>query len=747
MEFLARIYLWCIPGLVLFTLLLWIYGDWKSRRCLDNFISGGAVAVVSYSKRRWRRFLLLAGLICLSLAAARPYWGERPLEFNINESDALIVFDVSKSMLSEDVAPSRLEHGKWLLRNLIKNNPEVSFGVVAFAGRAFPACPVTADQVSLFQTIDELDCESIPVGGTNLAEALTAAKKALDATGAATREIILITDGEELTGSVEKVLESLKKSRIRLLVVGVGDPAVPALIPEIGDDGRKHFKRDQAGELVKTKLNEELLRRIAQATGGIYINSNALNTGIEQLSRELKQQNSTAAKEIKRSLPIERFMIFLVLGTLSVAIYMVTNEKGRLKNVMLGCLLSVFVLSNQLSAAEAQSAGKMNDAETPAADAGKIAGHSEEKDFYKIYNKARSLQLDNQPEAAGKLYSQLNQMEVPPEIRAGSMHNQGVIEHTQGRVIFNQAARTAQSGKLDDAIKELTQVESALQKAEELYVNVLQSDIQTAAAKISEVSAVAQQQLLLDRKEVEKLRKQLEELKKQQQQARQKTQQAKDKNQQQQNQQQQNQQQQNQQQQNQQQQNQQQQNQQQQNQQQQNQQQQSGQNQQQNGQAQTDRSAAEALKDAQNAVDKLQQNARQAGQQQLENQARQAAEALKNAAEKQQKGDYNGAAEDLEQAQNALGKQENSDNADKENNDKKSGGQTAGAGEKSSGKDAEKKDSDAEKNSTQGQQSDNKMDGKQSDALLDLMSQDEKVLRDAIKSKRSRRIAPVEKDW
>ena len=212
MDFLNHNYLWALPAASALILLLWIYGDFKRRQVLKEYASGGAEVVISYRKRFWRRFLLLSALLMLILTAARPHWGARPLEFNVSESDALVIFDVSKSMLAEDVAPSRLEHGKWLLRELMQKNPDTAFGIVAFAGKAFPACPVTSDRVSLDQCIGELDCSLVPIGGTNLAEALAAAMKMLKASGSAAKEIILITDGEELSGSARKELEELKKT-------------------------------------------------------------------------------------------------------------------------------------------------------------------------------------------------------------------------------------------------------------------------------------------------------------------------------------------------------------------------------------------------------------------------------------------------------------------------------------------------------------------------------------------------------
>ena len=711
MEFINRNVLWLLPVIVLWSLLWWIYGDSKRRMVLKNYMRGQAVIMVSYTKRFWRRALMLAGLVMLTLAAARPCWGERPLEFNVSQTDVLVVFDVSRSMLAEDVAPSRLEHGKWLLRELIKKNPRAAFGIVPFAGKAYLACPVTGDPVSLEQSIEDLNCDVVPVGGTNLSAALQTALKALKAVRSTVREIVLITDGEELTGDITKVLDEIKKSGIRLLVLGLGDPAVPALIPETDEQNRKHFKRDSAGELVRTRLNEELLRKVAAATGGIYINSNALNTGLEQISAELAKNDSENSRQVRRALPIERFMIFLFAGTLLVILSLLIDEKGLRRRVNIFLAALVWAFSSNLSAQE--SAVSEN---------GKDEISSEIKledaaDTYKVYNQARKLQLAGRNEPAAELYNQLNTPDAAADVRAASLHNSGVIVHTAGRIAFAEAVKKARSGSLDGALKELDGVEKSLNRSGEFYINTMQLSADDTS-QVQKLAARNQQQMLLDLEEVKKFRKTLEDLKKMQQQAQQQTQQAQQKNQQQQKQQnQQNQQK--------------------------NQQQQKQQNQQNQQNQQAGNDAQKSLQDAQQKVNDLQKKS--AGVSPAVNeQAKKAADALKKAEEKQKKGDYSGAEKDIKEALENLGEAQKSDQQDN-----KSG--QDGKSEKNDKAEPQNSDkNDDKEQSRQGAkeaQEQNKMDAQQSDALMQLMGQDEKILRDAVKRNRQNRIAPVEKDW
>ena len=700
MEFINRNVLWLLPVVVLWSLLWWIYGDSKRRMVLKNYMRGQAVIMVSYTKRFWRRALLLAGLVLLTLAAARPCWGERPLEFNVSQTDVLIVFDVSRSMLAEDVAPSRLEHGKWLLRELIKKNPRAAFGIVPFAGRAYLACPVTGDRVSLEQSIEELNCDVVPVGGTNLSAALQTAIKALKAAKSTVREIVLITDGEELTGDISKVLDDIKKSGIRLLVLGLGDPAVPALIPETDAQNQKHFKRDSAGELVRTRLNEELLRKVASATGGIYINSNALNTGLEQISAELAKNDSENSRLVRRSLPIERFMIFLAAGSLLVILSLLIDEKGarRRLNIFLaiGCCLA---LCENAPAQDSTAPRENGSAEIKL---------DEPFDAYKVYNQARKLQLAGNAEPAAELYNQLNKPDAAADVRGAALHNSGVIAHTAGRLAFADSVKKARSGNLDEALKELDGVEKSLNRSGEFYINTMQLSADDSS-EVQKLAARNQQQMLLDMEEVKKFRKTLEDLKKMQQQAQQQTQQAQQKNQQQQ-------------------------------QKGQGKQDQQQQNQQQQGQ-QSGSDAQKSLQDAQQKVEDLQKKSANVSPAMSE-QAKKAAEDLKNAQEKQSKGDYSGAEKDISEALKKLGQPQNSGKQDKKSGkDGEKGKEDQGSGDKNKDKKEQSGKDEA------GEQEQNKMDARQSDALLQLMGQDEKKLRDAIKRNRQNRIAPVEKDW
>ena len=169
--------------------------------------------------RIFRFILLILTILFLITALARPAWDYQTIDMAGSGRDLLVVFDTSKSMLSRDVQPSRLDHAKWFIRELVKLNPGDRFGLISFAGDAFQECPLTVDTTSFLQHVSELDTATIPVGGTNIEKALTVALKSFEAAEALHRAVILVTDGDELTGNSNTVLDELIRKKIPLFVI------------------------------------------------------------------------------------------------------------------------------------------------------------------------------------------------------------------------------------------------------------------------------------------------------------------------------------------------------------------------------------------------------------------------------------------------------------------------------------------------------------------------------------------------
>ena len=281
---------------------------------------------LSAGKRIIRNWLLLLSVIFLVIAVARPFWGYKILPFSGSGRDLLVVLDVSKSMLSEDIKPSRLAHAKLLLKNLMKETPEDRYGLIAFAGSAFLECPLTIDRTSLFSILDEIDTSTIPVGGTNIENALNTAVEAFKAAEGGYKAVILVTDGDELQGNSANVIGKLKELKIPLFVIGIGNPKKPGLIQIRDKKNNKVFLRDSDGELVKSKLNEPVLKKLADVTDGFYLRSTATDPGLYTLVKSVDKLIPEKYKTGKTKRPLERFQIPLFLAVLLLLIWFAMGE-------------------------------------------------------------------------------------------------------------------------------------------------------------------------------------------------------------------------------------------------------------------------------------------------------------------------------------------------------------------------------------------------------------------------------------
>ena len=512
----ANVLLW-LPVIVPAMLLIYWWGTVRRRKLLFSILGKRADdpqhVSVNYPRRHIRFAMLCLSVIFLIFAAARPWWGMNIVPYEAKGRDLMVLFDVSKSMLAQDIKPSRLEHAKWLLRELISEPTGDRYGLVAFAGEAFLECPLTRDMSGFSQYLDELNTDSIPLPGTNLQRALGAALEAFKSAEGGHRAVILITDGEELEGDSSKVINQLKEKKIPLFIVGMGDPAVPALIPN--GDGKSGFKRDPKGELVKTQLNEKLLRELRAAVpGSLYVRSTMTEPGIDVLKAKIssltpeKLENSTGTR------PVERFQYFIGGALALLLIWMALSE--RLVTAKLPAKLAVLFI---LLSASISNGSEQPEMLAPAADAKQerdekiIAAPVPEieeapKDPIVLYNLGREAQIGGQEEVE-KWYEQaINSKDSTPQVRQRAFHNLGVLKHEKAREAIKKAD-SMQEQNLSAAEKEYQNAGKLMEQAEEFYLKAVEDDGSVEANDF----ATNQQVLLNNRQTVDEVTKDIKEFK------------------------------------------------------------------------------------------------------------------------------------------------------------------------------------------------------------------------------------------
>ncbi len=266
----ALILLFGIPVLAIFFLLV----EKKKQAILKRFGEIELIQKLMRSRSKGflilRRTLFVLGYGFLVLALARPQLGTRLEEVKREGIDLVVAIDVSRSMLAEDVAPNRIAKAKLELKTLIERLRGDRIGIVAFAGDAFLACPLTTDYSAALMILDALDIGVIPEQGTAIARAIEIGQKAFTENNQRQHVILLLTDGEDHQGKPIDAAEAANEKGILIYTVGIGSPGgVP--IPIYNESGLKTgLLKDREGNVVTTKLDEMTLQRVALATDAKY---------------------------------------------------------------------------------------------------------------------------------------------------------------------------------------------------------------------------------------------------------------------------------------------------------------------------------------------------------------------------------------------------------------------------------------------------------------------------------------------
>jgi len=251
---------------------------WSMRRrqtLLAQFIQARLLSVltvgVSPARQKVRFALMILAVVFLILALARPQRGFDLEEVEQRGLDIVVAVDTSKSMLATDIAPNRLERAKLAALELMQRAGTDRMGLVAFAGDAFLECPLTIDNTAFQQGVQALNDNSIPQGGTALAQAINTALMAFKEKDHY-KVLVLFTDGEDNdneAGALEAA-QAAAKDGLKIFTVGIGT-AAGDLIRVIDANGNSDYVRDEQGNVVKSHLNESLLQQIAGVAGGFYL--------------------------------------------------------------------------------------------------------------------------------------------------------------------------------------------------------------------------------------------------------------------------------------------------------------------------------------------------------------------------------------------------------------------------------------------------------------------------------------------
>jgi len=317
MRFAAAEYLYLLLLLPLLAS-FWLLADFRRKTMLARFGSPELIQKTSRSvssSARWlRRSMMFLGILLAVTALARPQWGARLTRIEQKGVDIVLAMDTSKSMLTQDIKPSRLEKAKYELDKLIELLQGDRIGIVCFAGTAFTLSPLTLDYAAARLFLQSISTEVVPEPGTCLADAVKASTENFNPSEHKYKVILLLTDGEdhcqELGYDPLKAAEEAKKQGAVIYTIGIGS-VEGGPIPLIDESGGLEYKRDPSGERIMSRLDENTLKQIALATGGKYYHSTAGELELEKIYNEIRQMER---KKFGEQIQVEyedRFQYFL----------------------------------------------------------------------------------------------------------------------------------------------------------------------------------------------------------------------------------------------------------------------------------------------------------------------------------------------------------------------------------------------------------------------------------------------------
>lgn len=274
-------------------------------------------------------WLLFFALAFTALGAANLRMPGATEQVNRKGRDVIIAMDVSKSMLADDIKPSRLDKAKQFVSKLIDALPDDRIGLVWFAGKAYLPMPLTADEGAAKMFVQSANPDDIPTQGTVLSEALLLAAQSFPAEGKRYKIVVLITDGEDHDENAAERARQLKEEGILLLTIGLGTEEGSTITDPLTND----FKKDKSGQTVISKLNDELLKNMATANGGMYGNLQNTDAMVNDVSAVINQLEKKSAEGSGAPLNyVHLFVWFLAVALFLLLIEPFISEKKKKAN-------------------------------------------------------------------------------------------------------------------------------------------------------------------------------------------------------------------------------------------------------------------------------------------------------------------------------------------------------------------------------------------------------------------------------
>ena len=283
---------------------------------------------LSFSRPVLKSILALFVLASLVFGIARPQFGSKLREIKREGVEIIIALDVSNSMMAEDIKPNRLERAKQAIARMVDRLVNDKIGLIVFAGDAYTQIPITTDYVSAKLFLNTISTDIVPKQGTAIGSAIELGMRSFTQQEESSKALIIITDGENHEDdAIEMARQALDKG-ITVHTIGIGLPQ-GAPIP-VNRGGQKTYREDSQGETVISKLDETMLRSIANAGEGVYIRSTDTRVGLDKLFDEINKMEKQEMESKIYSDYDERFQYVFGIGLFLLLLdFIILERKNR----------------------------------------------------------------------------------------------------------------------------------------------------------------------------------------------------------------------------------------------------------------------------------------------------------------------------------------------------------------------------------------------------------------------------------
>ncbi|MBR5073783.1 MAG: VWA domain-containing protein, partial [Bacteroidales bacterium] len=350
LQFARPIFLLFIFAIPFFYVFYALYRRGRNRR-LRRFGNPDMVEALMperSSAKGWLRLTCFSlAWLFLMLGLARPQIGAKLRESSNTGSEIMVALDVSNSMKAKDYSPNRLERAKMDLSRLMDKLHSDRVGLVIFAGESFVQVPITADYVSAKMFLSGINTNSIPVQGTAIGNAIMTCAQSFSMEGMqeeGNKAIIVISDGENHEDDAVAAAEYAHKAGINVYCIGVGTPKGEPIPDEGGG-----LMKDKDGQIVVTKLDEETLKSIAEAGGGIYVRASDTNFGIGDIVEKIRELKKTSYQELAFEEYNEQFMYFFGIALFFLVLEFLIGDR-KMKKKLFAVMILLTLTTVQMSA-------------------------------------------------------------------------------------------------------------------------------------------------------------------------------------------------------------------------------------------------------------------------------------------------------------------------------------------------------------------------------------------------------------